>query len=167
MRTGSRRLEIQPDAMAAFLLRFSLGVLFLFTALNKFLAPIGFLGVSQKLLDGFKNTYLPTWVVLSYVNVLPFVELSLGAVLLLGLFTREALTGCGLLLISLSFGKVVEQDYQTAAHNFNYVLIGALALWFSSRDNSYSLDGILGRNNKSKTTPGGSGHASTPHSADD
>jgi thiosulfate dehydrogenase (quinone) large subunit len=142
------RWGISSEGAAAFLLRSSLGVLFFTAALDKFMAPIGASGVSQKLIESFKDTYLPSFVTVPFLYALPYIEITLGTVLLLGLFTREALVPCGLLLITLAFGKEVQQDYGTVAQNFNYVLLVAGGLWLASRDNTYSLDHVLGRGKK-------------------
>jgi thiosulfate dehydrogenase [quinone] large subunit len=142
MRNGSC-CRISPEGAAAFLLRVSLGVLFFFVGLDKFLAPIGAAGVSQKLAAGFHTTNLPAFLAVPFLHMLPYVEVTLGAVLVIGIFTQEALAASGLLLISLAFGKIFEQDYATVANNFNYVLLAAVGLYFASRDNLYSLDRLL------------------------
>ncbi|HNV23234.1 MAG TPA: hypothetical protein PKM22_16380, partial [Candidatus Hydrogenedentes bacterium] len=88
---------------------------------------------------------LPRILVLPYAYALPYVELLLGLVLILGIFTRISLTIAGLTLISLAFGKMVQQDHVTVANNLNYVFMAAVALWFAWRDNALSLDRFLCR----------------------
>lgn len=134
-----------PDAAAALLLRLSLGMLFLIAALNKFLSEGGAAGVSQTIVDSFKDTYLPAFAVVPYSYVLPYVELALGLGLIVGVFTRHLLFACGLLLISLALGMAVKQEFATVTQNLNYVFMTAVGLWFSARDNRYSLDYYLGR----------------------
>ena len=125
------------------LLRLSLGTLFFVAALNKFLGEGGASGASRWIIGEFRETYLPWFLVAPFAYVLPYVEIVLGALLILGLFTRWALTFCGLLLISLAMGKAVTHDYATVSQNLNYVLLAAAGLWFASRDNPYALDAVL------------------------
>ncbi len=128
------------EGAAALLLRLSLGMLFFFAGLGKFLAPMGVAGVSEKMIEGFKDTILPLALVKPYLYVLPYIEVPLGIVLVLGIYTKEALTVCGFLLLSLALGMAIKQDHVTVANNLNFVFMTAIALWLASRDNPYSLD---------------------------
>jgi hypothetical protein len=56
-----------------------------------------------------------------------------------GLFTGPALVLAGLLLIALTFGKVIQNDSATAARNLSYVLINFALLWLIDH-NGYSAD---------------------------
>jgi thiosulfate dehydrogenase [quinone] large subunit len=135
--------------MATLLLRLSLGMLFFVAALGKFLAPIGVTGVSQKLMEGFQGTWLPMFLVAPYTYALPYLEITVGSLLILGLFTRCAFMFSGLLLISLAFGMMVKQDPATVAHNLNYVLMVVAGIWFSARENPLSVDGLICRDKTS------------------
>ena len=135
---------LTAESVAGFLLRFALGVLFFFAALGKFIGP-GPGGFANWILQDFEGTYLPKILVLPYAYTLPYLELLLGVVLILGIFTRVSLTVAGLTLISLAFGKMVQQDHATVANNLNYVLIAAVALWFAWKDNAISVDRLLWR----------------------
>jgi len=93
----------------------------------------------------FKDTYLPGFTVAPFAYALPYTEVTVGAVLVLGVLTRYALTFAGLLLLALSFGMMVKQDHTTVANNLGYVFIAAAALWLSARANCYSFDSLLRR----------------------
>ncbi len=136
---------VSAEGAISLLLRLSMGMLFFIAGLNKFVGQGGASGAAQWIIGEFKETYLPLFLVVPYAYVLPYFEILLGAALILGIFTRAALLVCGLLLISLALGNAVTHDYATVANNLNYVLITAVALWFASRDNPYSLDGLLER----------------------
>ncbi|MFO7975138.1 MAG: DoxX family membrane protein [Candidatus Hydrogenedentota bacterium] len=133
---------LSPESVAGFLLRLALGVLFLFAAIGKFAGP-GPMGFATWILQEFEATYLPRFLVVPYAYALPYVEFLLGVVLILGVFTKVSLTLAALTLISLAFGKMVQQDHATVANNFNYVFMAAVALWFSWRDNILSLDRLF------------------------
>jgi thiosulfate dehydrogenase (quinone) large subunit len=55
--------------------------------------------------------------VIPFANVLPFGEVTAGALILFGLFTRAGLVLSGLLLVGLTFGTVMLGDAPTVAHN--------------------------------------------------
>lgn len=131
-----------------FLLRLPLGVLFFFAGLNKLIGGYG--NFINWILGEFDKTWLPQFLLYPYAYTLPFIEVILGALLIVGLFARPALFFAALLLTSLMFGKVVVQDYGVAANNANYVLIAALACFFNSEP-FFSLDYLR---KKSSTSSG-------------
>jgi thiosulfate dehydrogenase [quinone] large subunit len=73
--------------------------------------------------------------------VLPWVEATLGLLLLLGLATRFALIAASLTILALTFGSTLRQDWESAGLQLIYAAIYAALLAFR-RDNAYSLDGI-------------------------
>jgi thiosulfate dehydrogenase [quinone] large subunit len=133
---------ISTDAAIALLLRVGIGTLFLFAGLNKFMRDGGAVGVAESMIDRFADTVLPGFLVMPYVYALPYVEVTLGVILILGLFTRPALLFAGLLFLSLALGLLASGNNDTVAKVLNYLLITCVALWFASRDNEYSLDAL-------------------------
>jgi thiosulfate dehydrogenase [quinone] large subunit len=131
--------------MGAVLMRLSLGVLFFFAAAGKFAAPGGLGGVAQKMQESFANTWLPGILLVPYVRVLPFVELAVGVLLLLGLCTRWAFFLSGLLLVSLAFGMMLQQQHAVVSSNLGYVLMATAGIWLSEKDNPVSLDRVIAR----------------------
>jgi len=87
--------------------------------------------------------------VIPFANVLPFGEVTAGALILFGLFTRAGLVLSGLLLVGLTFGTVMFGDAPTVARNLQYAFVNFELLWFVEL-NRYSLDSIFRR----KTAPG-------------
>jgi len=143
MTSTNKPFELSAEGGAALLIRLSLGVLFFFAGLGKFLGEGGASAWSQGMSSGFSESYLPSFMVLPFAYVLPYVEVALGLVLVAGLFTQLTFLIAGLLLIALALGMVVQAQYGVAANNFNYVLMAAVGLWFSSNDNPYSADRIF------------------------
>lgn len=122
---------------AAFaLLRVTLGSIFLTTGVVKFVLGVGNFaaGLQQQFADK-----LPMFIVTPFAYALPFAEVTIGALLVVGLFTEMALVLAGLLLIILTFGKVVINDSATVAHNLSYALISFMLLWLAEY-NGYSID---------------------------
>ncbi len=131
------------EAVSALLLRVSLGVLFFFAGLNKVIGgPVDF---AQGMIGNFEDTYLPVILVAPFAYVLPFVEVVLGAALIVGLFTKPMLAVTGILLIMLSLGTNIMGNPPTTANNVNYVLVTVAALYFACRDNRWSADRWLGK----------------------
>src|SRR2546423_5733692 len=123
------------------LLRVTVGVIFLFYGIGKFMGGLSnFVGGMNQRFSG----KLPAAMVMPFAYVIPFCEVTAGALILLGLFTRVGLTISGLLLIGLTFGVVMLGDAPTVAHNLQYALINFVLLWFVDL-NRYSIDGLLRR----------------------
>ena len=86
-----------------------------------------------------KTTPLPAWAVRPYTAALPYVELSLGLLLLVGLRTREALMASCLVLISLDLGLMFQLKHDVVELNTIILLATLLALQWSPH-NRFSLD---------------------------
>jgi thiosulfate dehydrogenase [quinone] large subunit len=82
---------------------------------------------------------LPAALVLPFAYALPFMEVTFGALILLGLFNSIALVASGLLLVALTFGTVMLGDAPTVAHNLQYALVNFVLLWFADY-NGFSVD---------------------------
>jgi thiosulfate dehydrogenase [quinone] large subunit len=118
------------------LLRVTLGLVFLTTGIVKFVSGIGnFAAALQQQFAG----KLPMVIVTPFAYALPFVEVTVGALLILGLFNAIALVIAGLLLMVLTFGKTAVNDSATVAGNLSYVLIIFVLLWLAGY-NDYSID---------------------------
>lgn len=118
------------------LLRVTLGVIFLFYGIGKFMGGVGLFA------DGMNQRFagkLPSALVLPFAYALPFAEVLIGLLLLLGLFTKIALVLSGLLLVALAFGTVMLGDAPTAAHNLQYALVNSILLYLADY-NGYSID---------------------------
>src|SRR5687767_5781297 len=98
------------------LLRVTMGVIFLFYGIGKFISGVGsFVGNMNQQFSG----KLPAFMVMPFAYAIPFAEVTAGALILLGLFTRLGLVISGLLLIGLTFGVVMLGQAPTEAR-FHY-----------------------------------------------
>ena len=88
-----------------------------------------------------KTTPLPAWAVRPYTLALPYLELLLGLLLLVGLRTRAALIGSCLLLISLDTGLMFQLKHDAVELNTVILLATLLALQWSPHDR-FSLDAL-------------------------
>ena len=133
----------ERDASAAYaLLRVTLGtniamhgVSRLFTGSNSFAA---------KLLEQFSHSPLPPVLVRLFGQSLPWIECFFGLLLLLGLRTRAAIIGGALLILALTFGSSLLQDWQAVSTQLLYATVYAALLSFV-RFNRWSVDSLLGR----------------------
>jgi thiosulfate dehydrogenase (quinone) large subunit len=131
------------------LLRITMGVIFLFYGIGKFISGVGsFVGTMNQQFSG----KLPAFMVMPFAYFIPFAEVTAGLLILLGLFTRVGLVLSGLLLIGLTFGTVMLGQAPTVAHNLQYGLVNFVLLWLVDL-NRYSLDSLF----KRKTTAGFTG----------
>lgn len=124
-------------AWGAFVLRLSLGMLFFTAGLNKFIG--GLAGARQGIAGMFTKTWLPPWSVALFVDVLPYLEVLFGALLILGLFRIIVIPLASLLMMSLAFGMMVANQSAVAAYNMIYVFMFA-SLCFASRWDLIALD---------------------------
>ncbi|MGA2016314.1 MAG: hypothetical protein ABSH26_05120 [Opitutaceae bacterium] len=76
------------------------------------------------------NSFLPLWATRLYADSLGYLLLFLGALLLLGVKSRETLVVTGLLYVSLSFGLMAVQENEGVAWLAIHVIliVGALLL---------------------------------------
>jgi thiosulfate dehydrogenase (quinone) large subunit len=131
--------EAQLDRRLAYaLLRAIIGVNLAVHGISRLLAgPHAF---ATSLVGTFHATPLPAWSVLAFGLVLPWVEATLGLLILLGLVTRFALIAASLIILALTFGSTLRQDWQSAGLQLIYAAIYAALLAFR-QENTYSLDG--------------------------
>ena len=89
----------------------------------------------------FQNTVFPPAVVAPFGYALPWLEAGLGLLIIIGFRTREALVAGALLMLALTFGTALRQDWDVAGTQVLYsvvyaALIAALrynSLWIRSR----------------------------------
>ena len=113
--------------------RWALGLFFFYSGLSKIMGGVGGF-VNGYLVPQFSKTFLPSILVTSYGYVLPYAELTLGILLIVGIFRNAVLFLTGLTLISLTFGQMLLQQHGVVANNFIYILLTAILLFMSEFD---------------------------------
>jgi thiosulfate dehydrogenase (quinone) large subunit len=106
------------------------------------------LGFAQGMVKNMASTPLPASLTLATGYVVPCVELVIGVLLLLGLFTRLALTLAFLLMFVLLFGITLKQDWNVATQQLMYGLV-LFILLFARERYDLSWPALLSRRNSS------------------
>jgi thiosulfate dehydrogenase (quinone) large subunit len=124
------------------LLRVTLGVNIAMHGISRILAGLG--AFASGLEKQFAATPLPRFAVSAFGHALPWAEASIGLLILIGGATRIALVAGALLIVVLTFGSTLHQDWQIAGVQLIYAIAYALLIAFHRYD-SFSLDGRLSR----------------------
>jgi thiosulfate dehydrogenase (quinone) large subunit len=103
----------------------------------------------------FAKTPLPSQMVYLFSVSLPFAEALIGVLILVGLWSRLAYCVGFLLMINLTFGSTLRQDWTAAGWQLLYAFAYAALLAFREH-NPYSVDGAR---RKSQREVGFSGRA--------
>ena len=128
--------------MAYLLLRVSLGVNFFGHGFFRLLRGAG--AFAETAVKGIDKGPLPHSFTFMFLYTTPFLELSLGVLLILGLFTRVSLVIGALFMIALTIGTTSIQNWEGAATQLEYSLVFIFMLWFVEA-NSLSFDGLMAR----------------------
>jgi thiosulfate dehydrogenase [quinone] large subunit len=133
----------ERDKIAAYaLLRVTLGTNIAMHGLVRMIAsPALFI---SKLTMQFAASPLPQPLIHAFGQGLPWLEALFGLLLLIGLRTRAAIIGGALVMLVLTFGSTLIQDWQAASTQLLYSAIYA-ALLFLLRFNGWSIDAVLDR----------------------
>jgi len=126
------------DAQLAYaLFRLTFGVSMAMHGVRRILS--GVRQFADKTTMDFAHTMLPSTLVWLFGVALPFVELTVGILLLLGLFTRVALVFGALLMAVLAFGTALRADWGVLGTQLVYSLVYYVLL-VRLRENAFSLD---------------------------
>ena len=91
------------------------------------------------LISQFSNTILPEFIVSISSYLIPFVELIIGILLILGLFTSRALLVGSLLIVALVFGSGLQENWNVMSSQMIYAIFFFI-LSYLIELNRFSLD---------------------------
>ena len=125
--------------------RLILGLIFFMAGVMK-VFQLGPLEHTRKYFLPFTDTFLPVWSLWAAGVTIPFIELMAGALVMLGLRTRDALIALGCVLVIVTFGHLLHD----ALFNFSGHVIPRLALllfvlWCPRENDRFSIDHLLTR----------------------
>ena len=135
--------DIRERRTAYALLRLAVGVNLTMHGVSRTISGPG--EFAAKLVIQFSHAPLPAWSVWGFGQILPSIEGMLGLLILIGLRTRAALVAASLLLVVLTFGSALVQDWSSAGIQLTYTMAYS-ALLFLRRYDGWSIDAWMGRN---------------------
>src|SRR5712664_209662 len=120
--------------------RLVLGLIF-FMAGGYKVFQLGPLEHARKYFLPFADTFLPVWSLWATGVVIPFVELIAGALVIIGLRTREALIALGFVLAIVTFGHLLHEPlYEFHTHVIPRLALLLFILVLPRRDDRFSID---------------------------
>ena len=138
--------QIHNRSWAVFIARAILGLIFFMAGYWK-VFTLGPVEHAQRWFVGpYSETFLPVWSLWATGTVVPVVELTAGALVLIGLWTRPALFALGAILILVTFGHLLAEPlYEFHTHVMPRVALLLFILSMPDADDRISLDYWLSR----------------------
>lgn len=139
-------LSSHNRAWALLFARGVLGLIFFMAGVYK-VFQMGPLGHARKLfIEPYTDTFLPAWSLWAAGTIIPVIELIAGALVILGLRTREALVALGGVLVIVTFGHLLKEPlYQFHTHVIPRLALLLFVLMLPREDDRFSLDHLLKR----------------------
>lgn len=139
--------------MAVFIIRWTLGVLFLMAGYWKVFVLTPAQHAQEYFVEGFADYWIPEWLLFALGYSIPVLEFVAGILLCLGLRTKEALIALGILLIVTTYGHALQQPlFNIDGHTFTRLALIVFLLLAPEGSDKYSADSWLSqnRNNRNK-----------------
>jgi uncharacterized membrane protein YphA (DoxX/SURF4 family) len=96
--------------------------------------------------EPYADTFLPMWSLWTVGTIIPIVELVAGALVILGLRTREALVSLGCILVIVTFGHLLKEPlYEFHTHVIPRLALLLFILMLPREDDRFSLDYLISR----------------------
>ena len=132
-------------AWAILFARLVLGLIFFMAGVMK-IFQLGPLEHARKYFLPFSDTFLPIWSLWAVGVTIPFIELISGALVLLGLRTRDALIALGMVLVIVTFGHLLHDElFDFSGHVIPRLALLLFVLCLPREDDRFSLDCFLKR----------------------
>jgi thiosulfate dehydrogenase [quinone] large subunit len=127
-------------AAAYALMRLALGMNIFGHGFFRILSGVG--NFANGMAQGMDKGPLPHTLTVSFGYCIPWIEFTIGSLLILGLFTRFALVAGALVMVVLTFGTTSVQNWNGAGTQLMYSFIFFAMLWLLDA-NTLSIDGKL------------------------
>ena len=125
--------------------RLVLGLIFFMAGVYK-VFQLGPLEHARKYFLPYSDTFLPGWSLWATGVIIPFIELIAGALIILGLRTREALISLGFVLAIVTFGHLLKEPlYEFHTHVIPRLALVLFVLLLPREDDRFSVDYLLTR----------------------
>jgi thiosulfate dehydrogenase (quinone) large subunit len=138
--TLPKRLGGNDLSPAYVLLRVTLGINVALHGISRIVAgPASF---ASSLTKEFSSTVLPHFAVQGFGYALPWLEAMIGLLILLGALTRVALIAGAVLIVVLTFGSTLHQDWNIAGLQLIYAIVYFILIGWRQY-NSLSVDALF------------------------
>lgn len=125
--------------------RLVLGLIFFMAGVMK-VFQLGPLEHASKYFLPYADTFLPIWSLWVVGVIVPFIELIAGALVILGLRTREALVSLGFVLAIVTFGHLLKEPlYEFHTHVIPRLALLLFILLLPRGDDRFSVDYLLAK----------------------
>ncbi len=132
--------------LAYAILRLALGINFFGHGFFRILNGVG--NFAAHTAENMNKGPLPHTLTLAFAYSIPFLEVTLGVLLITGFATRLALVVGGLFMVALTFGTTSIQNWAGAGDQLVYSAVFFVLLWLVEL-NTVSIDGVLQRRGRS------------------
>src|SRR5438874_6145902 len=125
--------------------RLVLGLIFFMAGVWK-VFQLGPLQHARKYFLPFSDTFLPVWSLWAVGVAVPVVELVAGALVIIGLRTREALIALGLVLATVTFGHLLKEPlYEFHTHVIPRLALLLFVFMLPREDDRFSVDQLIAK----------------------
>src|SRR5260370_22252981 len=133
-----------PDRSWALLFaRLVLGLIFFMAGAWK-VFQLGPLNHARKYFLPFSDTFLPVWSLWAVGVVIPFIELIAGALVIIGLRTRDALVALGFVLAIVTFGHLLKDPlYEFHTHEIPRLAMLLFVFLIPREVDRFSIDYLI------------------------
>jgi uncharacterized membrane protein YphA (DoxX/SURF4 family) len=148
MSNASHPARVDDRSWALLFARLVLGLIFFMAGVWK-VFRLGPLEHARKYFLPYADTFLPVWSLWLAGVAIPFVEMIAGALVILGLRTREALVSLGFVLALVTFGHLLREPlYEFHTHVIPRLALLLFILLLPRGDDRFSMDHLLTRPRK-------------------
>ncbi len=132
---------ISDRTWAIFIARTILGLIFFMAGMWK-VFDLGPIEHARRLfVEPYADTFMPAWSLWLTGTIIPVIELTAGALVLVGMWRRPALLALGAVLVTVTFGHLVAEPlYQFHTHVIPRMALLLFVLVMPSTDDRLSLD---------------------------
>ena len=142
MVTNARSANINRS-WALLFARLVLGLIFFMAGVWK-VFQLGPLNHARKWFLPYSDTFLPVWSLWAAGVTIPFIEMIAGALVVVGLRTREALIALGFVLAIVTFGHLLKEPlYEFHTHVIPRLALLLFVLMMPAEVDRFSVDKLI------------------------
>jgi len=135
--------ELSGPTIAVFLARTMLGLVFLMAGWWKVFTLTPAVHAQNFFIDGFKDHWIPEWLLWTLGMAIPPFELAAGVALIIGIWTRLTASLTGLLLLLTTYGHALQQPlFDIDGHTFTRLALILFVLMIPVETDRLSVDAV-------------------------